>query len=63
MIKLKNNDDTLQGMQTISEEDEDREIDLLLNGLEREGIENIDWSEFDLQLDEIKDIINNNWSN
>lgn len=60
MIKLKNNDDTLQGMQTISEEDEDREIDLLLNGLEREGIENIDWSEFDLQLDEIKDIINNN---
>lgn len=56
LIKSKNN----ETLQAINEADEDREIDLLLNGLEKEGVENIDWSEFELSLEEIQEIINSN---
>ncbi|KAI1283791.1 Dual specificity protein phosphatase 19 [Halotydeus destructor] len=37
--------------------DEDEEIDDLLNGLEEEGIDNIDWGELGIDLGEVKDIV------
>lgn len=42
---------------TLSDGDENDEIEALLNALENESIENIDWDEMGLDEDEVKDII------
>lgn len=42
---------------TLSDGDENQEIDALLGALENEAIENIDWDELGLDEDEVKDII------
>ena len=58
LIKAKNNEN--EKLQAVEEEDEDKEIDMLLIGLQKEGVENIDWGEFGIELAEVKDIIQNN---
>lgn len=40
--------------------DENEEIDTLLGGLEQEGIDNIDWEELGIELDEVKNIVAKN---
>ena len=39
--------------------DEDEEIDVLLGELEKEGIDNIDWGELGIGLNEVKEIVEN----
>lgn len=46
-----------KGDLTMSDGDENDEIEALLNALENESIENIDWDEMGLDEDEVKDII------
>jgi len=56
LIKSKTKSDLPTPMSVI---DEDDEIDVLLEGLENEGIENIDWGELGIGLSEVQDIVEN----
>lgn len=56
LIKSKTKPELAQSMELI---EEDEEIDVLLNGLEKEGIENIDWGELGIGLEEVKQIVDN----
>ncbi|XP_053201695.1 LOW QUALITY PROTEIN: glutamic acid-rich protein-like [Panonychus citri] len=56
LIKSKTKAEIAHSMDII---EEDEEIDVLLNELEKEGIENIDWGELGIGLNEVKDIVEN----
>ena len=57
LIKTKSRADFGKSMETV---DEETEIEFLLNELQKEGVENIDWDEIGVDEKEVKNIVDKN---